>query len=88
MKAAILEISTEAFRKMFQIPKEARVVDVESDLYRHGVLLIKVVGVGPKIPEGACIQRFYGTIHQARSADGDLLEPVIDWGLPDETLSP
>lgn len=88
MKAAILEISPEAFRQMFQIPKAARVVDVESDLYRHGVLQIKVVGVGPDVPDGACIQRFCGTISQARSADGDLLEPVIDWGLPDETLSP
>ena len=88
MKAAILEIAPEIFRQMFQIPKEARLVDVGSDLYRDGVLLIKVVGVGPEIPEGACIQRFPGTIYQARSADGDLLEPVIDWGLPDETLSP
>ena len=88
MKAAILEITPEALRQMLQLPKEATVIDVEPNLYRHGVLLIKVVGVGPKIPEGACIQRFYGTIHQARSADGDLLEPVIDWGLPDETLSP
>ena len=88
MKAAILEISPEAFRQMLQLPKEATVIDVEPNLYRHGVLQIKVVGVGPDVPEGACIQRFSGTIYQARSADGDLLEPVIDWGLPNETLSP
>ena len=88
MKAAILEITPEFFRQMFQIPKKATLVDVETDFCRDGVLLIKVVGVGPEIPEGACIQRFSGTIYQARSADGDLLEPVIDWGLPDETLSP
>lgn len=88
MKAAILEITPEAFRQMLQLPKEATVIDVESNLYRHGVLQIKVVGVGPEVPDGACIQSFSGTICQARSADGDLLEPVIDWGLPNETLSP
>lgn len=87
-KTAILEITPEIFRQMFQIPKEARLVDVWTDFYRDGVLLIKVVGVGFDIPDGAYIQRFRGTISQSRSADGDLLEPVIDWGLPDETLSP
>lgn len=88
MKAAILEIGPEIFQQMFQIPKEARLVDLWADLYRDGVLQIKVVNIGPEIVEGARIPVFFATIHQARSADGDLLEPVIDWGLPDETLSP
>lgn len=82
MKSAILEISPEMFQTVFQLPTDAKVVGVLTDIYRVGVLRIKLVGVGPDIAENQRVQIFKGTCTAVRGDDGALIGATIDWGLP------
>lgn len=78
MKAAILRVSPEALRELFQLPSGAEVVDVQSNIADRGVLEVKVYGAGWEVPMAGVIPRTQGTV----SKEGERF--VIDWGFPPE----
>ena len=74
MKAGLIRINPFVFNQLMQLPAEAIIVDVSTDIYRHGDLLIKVIGIGEEQIEGQTLREIKGII--TRLADGNV---VINW---------
>jgi hypothetical protein len=81
-RMAILEISPEILREVFQLPEGAEILDLRVPIDYRGMLEVKIIGAGWEIPRGAAIVRTRGTIIQEFDATGAETRKVIDWGMP------
>lgn len=79
---AILQISPELLRELFQLPDGAEVLDLRVPIDYRGLLDVKIAGAGWPTLEGQAIRRTTGTVTREFSAEGVEVRRSINWGLP------
>lgn len=81
-KLAILQISPELLRELFQLPDGAEVLDLRVPIDYRGLLEVKIAGAGWPTLEGQAIMRTVGTVTREFDAGGAEVRRSIDWRLP------
>jgi hypothetical protein len=74
MKACVIRIPPSIFYELLQLPDAARIVEIKTDIYCHGDLLIKLVGVGDEIKEGQCLSEIRACITRLSSG-----QTLVNW---------
>jgi hypothetical protein len=82
MKLAILQVSPDMLRELFQLPEGAEILDLRIPLDYRGLLEVKICGAGWETLEGQPIQRVVGTVTRHFDDYGNEVQKSIDWGLP------
>lgn len=80
-RMAILEVSPEMFRELFQLPPGCEVVGVSVPFDRPGLIEISIRGAGWPTPPGAVLQHTTGALYRGKTMDGERMY-VIDWKMP------
>lgn len=82
LRLAILQITPELLRELFQLPDGAEILDLRVPIDYRGLLEVKIMGAGWQTLEGQGIMRTVGTVKQEYDAEGGVVNRSIDWGLP------
>lgn len=82
-KMAILTISPEVLRTLFQLPNGVVVESMEADFLYNGNMKLKISGAGWETPEGCCI--IAAPAATITEQDGSRM---IDWHLPEIEPAP